>query len=159
MSSGQPKPSNSVVPVASLLYICAAGYGLVRTRQMGLSGFLPTSVLISIPTTATALFLVASLLVPSLVVRSRVVFPLNLTLPVVFASMMLVSLVLWTESRTPLFAISEALRPARFWNSPGELLRVALIQAAALTLVAAIARGRAPSPTSPTPESPAPLEP
>lgn len=122
-----------IVQTAATLFAVAAAFGLVRLRQMGLSGREPTVVVLALPISATLLYVLAAFTIPSLLATGRVRFPLNLTLPVVFIALTLVSVVLWTTTGSAAFQIPEALQVARLWTQPAILATVALAQALALT--------------------------
>jgi hypothetical protein len=122
-----------IVQTAATLFAVAATFGLVRLRQMGLSGREPTVVVLALPISATLLYVLAAFTLPGLLATGRVRFPLNLTLPVVFIALTLVSVVLWTTTGSAAFQIPEALQVARLWTQPGILATVALAQALALT--------------------------
>ena len=122
-----------VLQTALTLFAVAAAFGLVRLRQLGLSGREPTVVVLALPISATLLYVLVAFIMPSLLAPGRLRFPLNLTLPMVFVAMTLVSVVLWTTTGSAAFQVPEALQVARIWMQMPTLATVAVVQALALT--------------------------
>ena len=131
-----------ILQTAVTLFAVAAAFGLVRLRQLGLSGREPTVVILALPISATLLYVLAAFTLPSLLAPGRLRFPLNLTLPVVFVALNLVSVVLWTTTGSAAFQVPEALQVARVWTQVGTLATVAVAQALALTCLGFLQRAR-----------------
>jgi hypothetical protein len=131
-----------VLQTALTLFAVAGAFGLVRLRQLGLSGREPTVVVLALPISATLLYVLIAFMVPSLLAPGRLRFPLNLTLPVVFVAMTLVSVVLWTTTGSAAFQVPEALQVARIWTQPSTLGVVAFAQILTLTGLGLMSRPR-----------------
>lgn len=129
-----------VLQTALTLFAVAGAFGFVRMRQLGLSGREPTVVVLALPVSATLLYVLAAFIMPSLLAPGRLRYPLNLTLPVVFVAMTLVSVVLWTTTGSAAFQVPEALQVARIWTQPSTLGVVAFAQVLTLTALGLMSR-------------------
>lgn len=129
-----------VLQTAATLFAVAAAFGLVRLRQLGLSGREPTVVILALPISATLLYVLAAFSIPSLLASRSLRFPLNLTLPVVFGALTLASVVLWTTTGSAAFQVPEALQVAKVWSQAGTLATVAIAQSLALTALGFLQR-------------------
>lgn len=114
------------------LTVVAFGFGVMRLRQAGVSFGPVMTVALAMPASATLLFGLVGIAVPGLFATKRLRFPLPLTLPLVYATLLVVSVVLWTTQARPLFSVPQALRIAGFWTE-GQTLSI-LVVAQALTL-------------------------
>ena len=125
---------------AAVLFGCAAAFGIARLQQLPTREPGSTLVVMALPISATLLFLLVAFLVPSLTATQRLAFPLNVTLPLVFGAMTVVSVVLWTTTGSALFQVPGVLRLAETWSHPFSLVVVAAAQGIALTLAGLITR-------------------
>jgi len=118
------------------MYACAAGYGGYVVLRSSSTPGMYIGIVLGLPAVATALFLVTSLAVPSLLAPRRLVFPLNVTLPPVFAAFLLLTVMLLTSTGNSLILPYDRLRAAMFWASPSVLVLVTLSQVLCLTVLA-----------------------
>ena len=119
-----------------VMYACAAGYGGYFVLRDPSTPRVYLGVILGLPAVAMALFLATSLLVPSLLAPQRMVFPLNFTLPPVFAAFTVLSVMLLTSTGNSLIVPYDRVRAAMFWASPYVLLLVTISQVLCLTLLA-----------------------
>jgi|GEM_PF-2206498 len=126
---------------AGVLYgvASAVGAGLLWTN--GVRDVLSFMVVLGVAASATILFIVAGLTVPNLFAVGRIAFPLNLTLPVVYVLLLVVSVLLWTSTGSALVLVPEPLLPARLWAVPKVLGMTAVLQCVMLSGLAAISKG------------------
>jgi len=89
---------------------------------------------------ASLLFIAASLFAPSLVPSGRLVWPQNLTLPVVFAMLVRVSVILWASPPNAIFQPLDPLRPALVWTQPFALFLLFACESAFLTVMMQVRR-------------------
>ncbi|MGV3614642.1 MAG: hypothetical protein ACO1SV_04820 [Fimbriimonas sp.] len=122
------------------MFSVAAAFGYVRLRQMGVMGFEPTVVVLALPISATLLYVLMTFLVPSLLAPGRIAFPLNLTLPVVYAALTVASVVLWTTTGSAVFQVPDVLQVAQLWKQPATLVIVGIGQAITLTALGFLSR-------------------
>lgn len=126
-----------VVQVAAILFACAAFSGLYLLRGGGAT-FPGIWIVMGPPASAALLFVGSTLLFPNLLAPGRIAFPLNITLPVVYALLTRVSVVLWVSPTSAAFAPFDPMMPALMWSRTDALAVVALLQCAVLsTLVVA----------------------
>jgi hypothetical protein len=92
-------------------------------------------IILGLPAVATALFLATAIAVPGLLAPKKLVFPLNLTLPLVFASYVVLTVMLLTSTGSSLIVPYDRLRVAMFWASPSVLILVTLSQVLCLTML------------------------
>lgn len=95
---------------AILLFLCAASAGLTLIFAEGAFTLTAAGLVLTIPACATLVFLVLAATVPNLVGSDRMRPPFNLTLPVVYASLLV-------GSATLLSRIGVSIRryPPDFW--------------------------------------------
>ena len=118
-----------------IMYACAAGYGGYFVLRDSSTPRVYLGVILGLPAVAMAFFLVASLLIPSLLAPRRMAFPLNFTLPPVFAAFTVLSVMLLTSTGNSLIVPYDRVRAAMFWASPFVLLLVTISQVLCLTLL------------------------
>ncbi|MBW7927311.1 MAG: hypothetical protein H3C58_04305 [Fimbriimonadaceae bacterium] len=92
------------------------------------------------PVLAAMLMVGSALIVPNLFAPYRLAFPLNVTLPVVYAVLLVVSSSLMTHMPTALEQVPPILAPVLGWQQPQILLQVAAGQFVVLSLLALLAR-------------------
>lgn len=138
-----PERSESVVrfQAAAVLLATALGYAVMGLRIPRDTNVSPV-VLFALPGVATLMFLLVTYLVPSVLAPRRIAFPLNVTLPVIYCTVLVVCVTLFTSSGTALFQVADALMLGRIWAQPGVLAQVAVSQMCALTVLAALSRMR-----------------
>lgn len=127
------------VECAGILLVGAAGLAIFHLWKQGIVNLVQVALVLAMPMTATAMFLLAVWLVPALLAVGRIRFPLNFTLPLTFASLLFAATHLfstWTGSS--LVATPEMVRTALFWGQPRALVLTAVIQFACLSLIAVL---------------------
>jgi hypothetical protein len=127
-----------VFKVTFLLFMVTSIYGDYRLRQMNLRETGTMTVVIAAAGFATLLFLFLATAIPDLTAPKRLVFPLTITLPVVYGMLLLLSGVLWTSTGNALFEVPQALRAATLWSDPGALAILVVLQILTLGLVSAL---------------------
>lgn len=135
MQSEPPKANriHLAVTCALVLYACAAGYGGYFLVRLSASPLHYVGVILGLPALATALFLLTAFNVPGLLAPGRLIYPLNLTLPLVFAAYVVLAEMLLTSTGSSLIIPFEKLRVASFWTSPKVLILVTVSQILCLT--------------------------
>jgi hypothetical protein len=115
------------------MYACAAGYGgyFVFRGTTTPTHFL--AVILGIPALATLLYLLTAINVPGLLAPGKLVYPLNITLPPVFAAYVVLTEMLLTSTGSSLIVPFDRIRVAMFWTSPKVLVIVTLSQVLCLT--------------------------
>lgn len=131
-------PVDSYLHVRSgfVLTAMAFGFGIMRLRQAGVSFGPLMTVALAMPASASLLFGIVGILVPDLFATKRMRFPLPLTLPLVYAMLLVVSVVLWTTQGRPLFSVPQVLQIAGFWMEPQTLATLTITQGLGLTMLA-----------------------
>lgn len=121
------------VTCAITMYACAAVYGayFVFTGSSRPTHFL--AIVLGLPAIAACLFILTAANVPGLLAPGRLVFPLNLTLPPVFAAFLILLVLLLTKTDSGLIVPFEKLRAVQFWTSKEVLTVVTLSQIICLT--------------------------
>ena len=115
------------------MYACAAGYGGYFVFRGSSSPTQYLGVILGLPAVATILFLLTAFNIPGLLAPGRIAFPLNLTLPPVFAAYVVLTVMLLTSTGSSLIIPFDRLRVALFWTSPAVLILVTLSQILCLT--------------------------
>lgn len=133
-------PIGLVLATAALLLAIALGYSFVYLDRSGVQDPASRLIVLGLPISAALLYVAIGIIVPGLFARRRLAFPLNVTLPIVYASLLVLSVLLWTSPGNALVAVNEVVRPARVWLTPYELVRLGLLQALALTVPIAFRR-------------------
>lgn len=123
-----------VVQLAAILFVCAAASGLYLLRGGGAT-FTGMWIVMGPPASAGLLFVGSTLLFPNLLAPGRIAFPLNVTLPIVYALLTRVSVVLWASPASAAFAPYDPMVPALIWSRTDALAVVALLQCAVLSAV------------------------
>jgi hypothetical protein len=121
---------------ALVLFACAAGYGGYFVYRGTPTPGHYLGVILGLPALATLLFLVAAFNVPGLLAPGRLVFPLNITLPLVFAAFVVLTEMLLTSTGSSLIIPVDRIRVATFWISPNVLVLVTFSQMVCLTALA-----------------------
>jgi hypothetical protein len=123
-----------VLDSASWCYLAAGLVVCWNIWRIGATSILDWGVSLSIPSAAILLYWLVSLLVPSLYAPRRLVFPLNLTLPAVYVSLMVLCVALGTRVGSALVALPEPMQlMARLANGT-VLLESYFVAVALLTL-------------------------
>ena len=115
------------------MYGCAAGYGGYFLFRGSTSPAHYLGIILGLPALATVFFLLTAFNVPGLLAPGRVVFPLNITLPLVFAAFVLVTEMLLTSTGSSLIIPFDRMRAAAFWATPEVLGLVTFSQVLCLT--------------------------
>jgi len=116
-----------------IMYACAAGYGAYFVIRSTSTPSMYLGVILGLPAVATVLFLLTSFAVPSLLAPRRMAFPLNLTLPFVYAAFVVLTVMLLTSTGSSLIIPFDRLRAAEFWKQPAVLALVTFSQIVCLT--------------------------
>jgi hypothetical protein len=96
--------------------------------------------LMIVPITACLAFIVIGLVVPSLFAVGRISFPLNITLPIVFAVLVRLFAMLWTYGPNPLVRFEVLLAATLIWQTWETTFIVLLAQVILLSLRTQIGR-------------------
>jgi hypothetical protein len=123
-----------------IMFCCAAAVGAYHVRTSGIVGPLPYIFVIGVPCLTVLTFLFVSALVPKLYAPGRLVFPLTISLPIIFCLLLVVSAVLWSSTGNSLVRPNPALDVLAVWFSPTILVLLAAIQFVALTLAGKLSR-------------------
>jgi hypothetical protein len=118
---------------AIVMYACAAGYGGYFVLHGSTSPLQYLGVILGLPAFASILFLLTAFNIPGLLAPGRLVFPLNLTLPPVFAAYLVLTKMLLTSTGSSIIIPFEKLRVASFWTKPEVLILVMASQMVCLT--------------------------
>jgi len=105
--------------ISAILYLISAGVGIWAFTQTSArlpSGSSPIGV-VAIPAVAAVLQILLCVLVPSLVPQARIVPPLNVTMPVLFAALLLLVDRLLFRQDVPIM-VNKALAVAFLWQAP-----------------------------------------
>ena len=121
---------------AFTMYACAAAYGAFFVYRSSATPGLYLGVILGLPALAAILFIFTAVLVPNLLAPRRLVFPLNLTLPPVYAAYVVLSVMLLTSTGSSLILPYDRIRAALFWTRPGILILVTLSQILCLSVLA-----------------------
>jgi len=128
-----------LVQVAAFLFLCAAGTGYALIDRSLIRSSEEVAIFLGPPASAALLFVASGLGFPNLMSPGRLAFPLNLTLPVVFALLIRVSVILWASPSSAAFRTLDPLMPALSWAQAGPLAISALVQCAILSVFAVAA--------------------
>jgi hypothetical protein len=114
--------------------------GLLVVDRRALHGIEPALILTGPIFSSTLLGGVVLLCFPQAVPGGRVEFPLNVTMPVVFALFVRASVILWTSPQSAIFQPADPLRPALAWTSWPSLGWLAAAEFAVLTGIIGLRR-------------------
>jgi hypothetical protein len=115
------------------MYACAAGYGGYFIFRGSSSPMQYLGIILGLPAFATILYVLTAFNVPGLLAPGRLIYPLNLTLPIVFAAFVVLAEMLLTSTGSSIIIPMEKMRIATFWTSPKVLFLVTLSQILCLT--------------------------
>lgn len=132
-----------VVQTAALLFACSAFAGYVVAMREEYRAYPALAVFLGPPAAGAVLFIGAVLGFPDLLGGSRIAFPMNFTLPVVFALLTRVALVVWASQSSAAFRPFDPIVPALVWEQTTPLVAAALVQCGVLSGIAALAKRRA----------------
>jgi len=90
-------------------------------------------IVLGFPAIATLVFLAVSMIVPGLYAPRRMKFPLNFTLPLVYTSLLILTVILCTSTGNSLILPFEQLKIAKFWLSPAVLALLVFSQVVCLS--------------------------
>ncbi len=105
-----------------VLFACSAGPASLLVWLNGAEASGAYWMMIGVPATASAAFVAISLLVPGLFAVGGLRFPLQITLPLTFSSLILLSAAMWTTTPEEIVSSFDVIRFARLWQQPGALL-------------------------------------
>lgn len=125
-----------VFELTLLLFICAAAVGIWFVSRQPDANRSTYLVVVGLPVSAASLFAFSCFLVPDLVAPRRVVFPLPVTLPLVYSLLIIVSVVLWTTNGSSIVATDPTLNRAMLWSQPLPLGMTVALQCLVLSVVA-----------------------
>ncbi len=123
------------IACAGVLFFCSAAIVVFQLWQAGPQSTVRYGVALGVPFAATGFFLGTCVLVPNVLAVGKLRFPLNITLPLIFAALVLLVVTLWTSTGNSLVAGPEILRTAKIWLSPSLLAEMVLFQGALLSLI------------------------
>ena len=123
------------------MFGCAGGYGGYFAYSNSKASHLPWGVLIGIPAIAAMLFVLVSELFRGLFAPRKLTFPLPITLPIVYLSLVFMTATLLTSTGNSLIAPFEQIRIAKFWSTPSVLCLVAFSQIVCLSAMAMLKNG------------------
>jgi len=116
-----------------ILYACCAGYGAYMVWHSNPSSKASYGIVLGFPAIATLVFLAVSMIVPGLYAPRRMKFPLNFTLPLVYTSLLILTVILCTSTGNSLILPFEQLKIAKFWLSPAVLALLVFSQVVCLS--------------------------
>lgn len=131
---------NLAAQLGAVLFLIAAVVGYLCLDRSQFNSWQDLAVLAGPVASASLLFVAAAMFAPGLLAPRRLAFPLNVTLPIVFAALVRASVVLWLSPQSAVFATQEALRPAMVWTRPFPLIYAAVAQCFVLSCFALTAR-------------------
>lgn len=126
------------VAFAMLAVSIPIAYVAIPTEHRGFQG--PAVYFMLVPILAAMLMVGSALIVPNLFAPYRLSFPLNVTLPVVYGFLLVVSSSLMTHMPTALEQVPPILAPVLGWQNPQLLLQVAAGQFVVMSLLVLMAR-------------------
>lgn len=126
------------VQLGAILFVCSAAFGVFQTSRLSPGNSLAYVFVLGIPASATILFILLATLLPGLLAVQGIKFPLNVTLPVVFAALTLASVVFWTTPNLALINQVEIQTYGLIWKQPLQLGVAALAQMGILTFLTAV---------------------
>ncbi len=106
------------------MYFCAAVFAGVVVYPLSHMSSHFVGIIFGLPAIAAAMFVLTAANVPGLLAPGRLVFPLNLTLPPVFAAYTVLSVVMLTNTGSSLTVPFDGLRVATLWTSKEVLMIV-----------------------------------
>ncbi len=140
------KRVNLILECSAVMLLCAAGECLAHLwKQQDLTWHIAAVAMI-VPVTASALFFCVSVSVPELYAVGAIRFPLNLTLPTIFISLILLVMTLVSRVGIGIARLPEGLDSINVWAN-GWVITTTLV-AAILCLTALSALGRDQEPPS-----------
>ena len=118
-----------------VLFACSAGPGafLVWLNHVEQAG--AYIAVVGVPGSTALLFLAVSLIAPSLYSVDGLRFPLPITLPAAFCSMLPVTAMLWSSPASSLVSEAEFLQFVHAWERPATLVIALATQVLALSLL------------------------
>lgn len=121
------------IEASLIMFICSAGVGCAQVfrSQIDHSGYV---MIVGIPACAAAFFVAICCFFSDVIAFPRLQFPLPLTLPFIFSSLLPVCSLLLATPEGALMAPQAALSYARVWQRPLELAVVFCAQVIALSL-------------------------
>ncbi len=131
-----------VVQTAALLFFCSGLGGAFVAMREEYKAFPALAIFLGPPAAGAVLFIGAVLGFPDLLGGGRIAFPMNLTLPIVFALLTRVALVVWASQSSAAFRPFDPIVPALVWQETTPLIAAALVQCAVLSGIAALAKRR-----------------
>ena len=117
------------------LLLCSVCVGQVAILLMQPYGRYPLLVVAGVALTATFLFLVISRILPSLFGSQGLVWPLTLSLPIVFVTLLVLSAILWSNQDSALVRPSDQFEALEIWKNPIVLATLTVTQFALLTIL------------------------
>ncbi len=126
------------VALSMLAVAIPVAFATIPTENRRLEG--PAIYFLLVPVLAAMLMVGSALLVPNLFAPYRMAFPLNVTLPVVYGFLLVVSSSLMTHMPTALEQVPPLLAPVLGWQNPQLLLQVAAGQFVVMSLLALLSR-------------------
>jgi hypothetical protein len=133
------KPFLFRVGLAALLFAISAAVGLVETRLAGfpLVGF-ESFVSVSVPASASALFLASIVVFPSTLPSEKLRYPLNLTLPLIHISLIFIVAHLAAMREASIVSQSPGMEPILAWTTSKPLLSTLAAEGILLTALAGL---------------------
>jgi hypothetical protein len=106
-----------VLECATVLLLCAGGTGLIHLWKTGPLTFQIASTGLLVPAFTTILFLCVSLGIPDLYAVGRIRFPLNVTLPILYTAMLLLSMTLLSRVGLSISRVPDSYSAINIWSS------------------------------------------
>lgn len=126
------------IQLGAILFVCSASFGVFQTSRLAPANRLAYAFVLGIPASATLLFILLATVIPGILAVGGIKFPLNVTLPVLFAALTLASVVLWTTPNLALINQFEIQTYGLIWKQPLQLGVAALAQMGILTFLTAV---------------------
>lgn len=117
-----------IVQISTWLFFSAAVFGYFILDRKSYPLARDYAISLGPVASATLIYLAISFGIRELHAPGRLVFPLNLTLPLIFVMLIRVAVILWTSPTGAAFRTPEALAPALIWTNPLALTILALVQ-------------------------------
>jgi hypothetical protein len=122
------------------MFSLSAGPGAYQVWANRLEGEGAYWMMVGVPGTAAAAFLFLSLMFPQLYGSAGIKFPRQISLPLVFTSLLPTCAALWLTTPQELQKNFDVIQFAKVWEQPGELMIALGAQILGITLVGLLRR-------------------
>jgi hypothetical protein len=117
------------------LFLCSAAVGAFHVYMSRPVDVLPYALVIAVPFMTTISFLLVSALVPTMYGGGKLVFPVTVTLPIVYSVLVMVSATLWSTTGSSLVRPQPILDVIGVWFNPTVVMLTVVIEFVVLTLM------------------------